>query len=144
MHLSSFPCTLQRKPRRIRSGREETVKHAVLGTTTRCRRSGQVKRKGAAKKKKKKLQKGARTGLPSRGGTFPRAAGARTCSAVLRALHAPVSLSRRGAGRRHQTVSSNVLYIYPLYPSFTVFSKRFHLLYLLSLQQRSLNHVLYM
>lgn len=53
MHLSSFPRRLQRKPRRIRSGREETVKHAGLGTTTRYRRSGQVKRKGAAKKKKK-------------------------------------------------------------------------------------------
>jgi hypothetical protein len=54
MHLSSFPRRLQRKPRRIRSGREETVKHAVLGTTTRCRRSGQVKRKGAAKKNSKR------------------------------------------------------------------------------------------
>jgi hypothetical protein len=43
-----------------------------------------------------------------------------------------------------ETVSSNVLYIHPLYPSFTVFSKRFHLLYLLSLQQHPLNHVLYM
>jgi hypothetical protein len=32
----------------------------------------------------------------------------------------------------------------PLYLSFTVFSKRFHLLYLLSLQQHTLNHVLYM
>jgi hypothetical protein len=43
-----------------------------------------------------------------------------------------------------KTVSSNVLYIHPLYPYFTVFSKRFYLLYLLSLQQRPLNHVLYM
>jgi hypothetical protein len=41
-------------------------------------------------------------------------------------------------------VSSNVLYIYPLYPSFTVFSKRFHPLYLNPLKKRSLNHVLYM
>jgi hypothetical protein len=38
----------------------------------------------------------------------------------------------------NKTVSSNVLYIHPLYPSFTVFSKRLHLLYLLSLQQRPL------
>jgi hypothetical protein len=44
---------------------------------------------------------------------------------------------------RTQTVSSNVLYIHPLYLSFTVFSKRFHPLYLISLQQHSLNHVLY-
>jgi hypothetical protein len=43
-----------------------------------------------------------------------------------------------------ETLFSNVLYIHPLYPSFTVFSKRFHLLYLLSLQQHPLNHVLYM
>jgi multidrug efflux pump subunit AcrA (membrane-fusion protein) len=43
-----------------------------------------------------------------------------------------------------KTISSNVLYMHPLYPSFTVSSKRFHLLYLLSLQQRPLNHVLYM
>jgi hypothetical protein len=42
-----------------------------------------------------------------------------------------------------KTVSSNVLYIHPLYLSFTVSSKRFHPLYLISLQQRSLNHVLY-
>jgi hypothetical protein len=42
-----------------------------------------------------------------------------------------------------KAVSSNVLYIHPLYLSFTVFSKRFHLLYLISLQQRPLNHVLY-
>jgi hypothetical protein len=41
------------------------------------------------------------------------------------------------------TVSSNVLYIHPLYSSFTVFSKIFYPLYLLSLQQRPLNHVLY-
>jgi hypothetical protein len=40
-------------------------------------------------------------------------------------------------------VSSNVLYIHPLYLSFTVSSKRFHHLYLLPLQQRSLNYVLY-
>jgi hypothetical protein len=40
-------------------------------------------------------------------------------------------------------VSSNVLYIHPLYPSFTVFFKRFHPLYILSLQQHTLNHVLY-
>jgi hypothetical protein len=32
---------------------------------------------------------------------------------------------------------------YPLYPFFTVSSKRFHPLYLLTLQQCSLNHVLY-
>jgi hypothetical protein len=43
----------------------------------------------------------------------------------------------------YQTVSSNVLYIHPLYLSFTVFSKRFHPLYLISLQQHPLNHVLY-
>jgi hypothetical protein len=43
----------------------------------------------------------------------------------------------------NQAVSSNVLYIHPLYPSFTVSSKRFHTLYLLPLQQRPLNHVLY-
>jgi hypothetical protein len=40
-------------------------------------------------------------------------------------------------------VSINVLYIHPLYLSFTVSSKRFHPLYLISLQQRPLNHVLY-
>jgi hypothetical protein len=45
---------------------------------------------------------------------------------------------------RIQTVSSNVLYIHLLYPSFTVFSKRFYPLYLLPLQQRPLNHVPYM
>jgi hypothetical protein len=50
----------------------------------------------------------------------------------------------RGAAAEGAAVSSNVLYIHPLYPSFTVFSKRFHLLYLLSLQQCPLNHVLYM
>jgi hypothetical protein len=44
---------------------------------------------------------------------------------------------------QHKAVSSNVLYIHPLYPSFTVSSKRFHPLYLLPLQQRPLNHVLY-
>jgi hypothetical protein len=38
---------------------------------------------------------------------------------------------------------NNVLYIHPLYMSFTVSSKRFHPLYLISLQQRPLNHVLY-
>jgi hypothetical protein len=43
----------------------------------------------------------------------------------------------------HKAVSSNVLYIYPLYPSFTVSSKKFHPLYLLPLQQHPLNHVLY-
>jgi hypothetical protein len=42
-----------------------------------------------------------------------------------------------------KAVSSNVLYTHPLYPSFTVSSKRFHPLYLLTLQQRPLNHVLY-
>jgi hypothetical protein len=42
-----------------------------------------------------------------------------------------------------KAVSSNVLYIHPLYMSFTVFSKRFHHLYLISLQQGPLNHVLY-
>jgi hypothetical protein len=42
-----------------------------------------------------------------------------------------------------KAVSSNVLYIHPLYPSFTVFSKRFHPLYLLPLQQYPLNYVLY-
>jgi hypothetical protein len=42
-----------------------------------------------------------------------------------------------------KAISSNVLYIHPLYPSFTVISKRFHPLYLISLQQRLLNHVLY-
>jgi hypothetical protein len=41
------------------------------------------------------------------------------------------------------TVSSNILYIHPLYPLFTVFFKRFHALYILSLQQHTLNHVLY-
>jgi hypothetical protein len=46
-------------------------------------------------------------------------------------------------GNLHKTVSSNVLYIHPPYPSFTVSSKRLHPLYLLSLQQRPLNHVLY-
>jgi hypothetical protein len=39
--------------------------------------------------------------------------------------------------------SSNVLYIHPLYPPFTVFSKRFHPLYLFPLQQHPLNHILY-
>jgi hypothetical protein len=42
-----------------------------------------------------------------------------------------------------KAVSSNVLYIHPLYPSFTVSSKRFHPLYLIPLQQRPLNLVLY-
>jgi hypothetical protein len=42
-----------------------------------------------------------------------------------------------------KTVSSNVLYIHPLYLSYIVSSKRFHSLYLISLQQRPLNHVLY-
>jgi hypothetical protein len=42
-----------------------------------------------------------------------------------------------------ETVSNNVLYIHPLYLSFTVSSKRFQHLYLISLQQRPLNHVLY-
>jgi hypothetical protein len=42
-----------------------------------------------------------------------------------------------------KAVSSNVLYIYSLYPYFTVFFKRFHPLYILSLQQHTLNHVLY-
>jgi hypothetical protein len=42
-----------------------------------------------------------------------------------------------------EAVFSNVLYIHPLYPSFTVSSKRFHPLYLLPLQQRPLNYVLY-
>jgi hypothetical protein len=42
-----------------------------------------------------------------------------------------------------KTVSSNVLYIHPLYPSFIVSSKRFYPLYLLHLQQRPLNYVLY-
>jgi hypothetical protein len=42
-----------------------------------------------------------------------------------------------------KAVSSNVLYIHPLYLSFAVSSKRFHPLYLISLQQRPLNHVLY-
>jgi hypothetical protein len=41
---------------------------------------------------------------------------------------------RRSLGCLHQR---------PLYPSFTVYSKRFHPLYLLSLQQRTLNRVLY-
>jgi hypothetical protein len=41
------------------------------------------------------------------------------------------------------TVSNNVLYIHPLYLSFTVSSKKIHPLYLISLQQRPLNHVLY-
>jgi hypothetical protein len=44
---------------------------------------------------------------------------------------------------KDKVVSSNVLYIHPLYLSFTVSSKRFHPLYLISLQQRPLNHVLY-
>jgi hypothetical protein len=56
----------------------------------------------------------------------------------------PLASPARRAHQEPQTVSNNVLYIHPLYPSFTVFSKRFHLLYLLSLQQRPLNHVLYM
>jgi hypothetical protein len=42
-----------------------------------------------------------------------------------------------------KAVSSNVLYIHPLYPSFTVSSKRFHPLYLLSLQQRPLYSNIY-
>jgi hypothetical protein len=42
-----------------------------------------------------------------------------------------------------KAVTSNVLYIHPLYLSFTVFSKRLHHLYLLYLQQRPLNHVIY-
>jgi hypothetical protein len=45
---------------------------------------------------------------------------------------------------RFKTISINVLYIHPLYPFFTVFSKKFYLIYLLSIQQRPLNHVLYM
>jgi hypothetical protein len=48
-----------------------------------------------------------------------------------------------GLGYGNKTVSSNVLYIHHLYPSFTISSKRFHPLYLLPLQQRPLNHVLY-
>jgi hypothetical protein len=44
---------------------------------------------------------------------------------------------------KSKVVSSNILYIHPLYPSFTVSSKRFHPLYLLPLQQRPLNHVPY-
>jgi hypothetical protein len=40
-------------------------------------------------------------------------------------------------------VSSNVLYIHHIYPYFIVFSKRFYSLYLLPLQQRRLNYVLY-
>jgi hypothetical protein len=44
---------------------------------------------------------------------------------------------------KDQTVSNNVLYIHPLYLSFTVSFKIFHPLYLLPLQQQSLNHVLY-
>jgi hypothetical protein len=39
--------------------------------------------------------------------------------------------------------TSNVLYIYPLYSSFKVSFKRFYPLYLIPLQQRPLNHVLY-
>jgi hypothetical protein len=42
-----------------------------------------------------------------------------------------------------KAVSNNILYIHLLYLSFTVSSKRFHPLYLISLQQRPLNHVLY-
>jgi hypothetical protein len=42
-----------------------------------------------------------------------------------------------------KVVSSNVLYIHPLYLSFTVSSKRLHPLYLIPLQQRPLNHILY-
>jgi hypothetical protein len=42
-----------------------------------------------------------------------------------------------------KAVSSNVLYIHPLYLSFIVFSKRFHPLYLFPLQQRPLNYVIY-
>ena len=62
-----FPTQIQRKPRCIQSGREETVKHVGLGTTTRCRRSGQkVKREDAAK-----IQEGAGK-APACSGTFPR------------------------------------------------------------------------
>jgi hypothetical protein len=42
-----------------------------------------------------------------------------------------------------KAISSNVLYIHHLYLSFTVSSKTFYPLYLLPLQQRPLNHVLY-
>jgi hypothetical protein len=42
-----------------------------------------------------------------------------------------------------ETVSNNILYIHPLYMSFTVFFKRLHSLYLLPLQQHPLNHVFY-
>jgi hypothetical protein len=44
---------------------------------------------------------------------------------------------------RVKAISSNVLYIHPLYLSFTVSSKRSRPLYLLPLQQHPLNHVLY-
>jgi hypothetical protein len=64
---------------------------------------------------------------------------------ILRGVDETVTgYGERAQCTRYKTVSSNVLYIHPLYPSFTVYSKRFHLLYLLSLQQRPLNHVLYM
>jgi hypothetical protein len=42
-----------------------------------------------------------------------------------------------------KAVSSNILYIHPLYPSFIVSSKRFYPLYLLPLQQRSLYSNIY-
>jgi hypothetical protein len=59
------------------------------------------------------------------------------------AQHPTTAPSHRLAHHPPKVVSSNVLYIHPLYPSFTVSSKRFHPLYLLYLQQRPLNHVLY-
>jgi hypothetical protein len=55
----------------------------------------------------------------------------------------PDTYSRLAPTRSSKAVSNNVLYIHPLYLSFTVFSKKFHPLYLISLQQRPLNHVLY-
>jgi hypothetical protein len=58
-------------------------------------------------------------------------------------LRMSTSAIDRSATQSSEAVSSNVLYIYPLYPSFTVSFKKFHSLYLLPLQQRPLNHVLY-
>jgi hypothetical protein len=49
----------------------------------------------------------------------------------------------KAQSKQSEAVSSNVLYIHPLYPYFTVSSKRFQPLYLIPLQQRPLNHVLY-
>jgi hypothetical protein len=73
------------------------------------------------------------------------------CAAVSHATTGPDQTGRPDAvvyyiffdKQYRKSVSSNILYIHPLYPSFTVYSKRFHPLYIIPLQQRPLNHVLY-